>query len=232
MKRIIYATVILSVLLCGSCLVSVNMSAQDVRTLEPFEEIAIGVNADVFYTQGNGYQVRIEGKSQDVEDVITEVKDGTLHVRYDRFGIRHPRLTMYITSEKIESVKISGSAKFTAERPVTSDEMELMVSGSGGVVFSRLDADEMGTKISGSGFVELAGGSADEMEAMISGSGKIKAEGFEVSECSVEISGSGNCTVAVKDELDVKISGSGNVYYRGNPEINTVSSGSGGVHSL
>jgi len=190
------------------------------------------VNADVFYTQGSGHQIRIEGKNQDVEDLITEVKDGFLQVRYENYRIRRSKLTIYITSEELETVKISGSAKFMAEKAVASDEMEFAVSGSGGAIFEKLDSDEVEVYLSGSGYVELAGGMADELEAKISGSGQINAEDFKVSECSAIISGSGNCRIAVKDELDAKISGSGSVYYKGNPEVNVISSGSGGVKSL
>ncbi|MGM0473267.1 MAG: head GIN domain-containing protein [Bacteroidota bacterium] len=231
MKRTIQSTVILLALLFAGSFYSQEISAQEVRELEPFEEIGIAVRADVFYTQGNGHQIKIEGRSQDVEDLITEVENGLLRIRHENYRLRREKLTIYITSEELESVKISGSAKFMAENPVTSEEMELAVSGSGGVMFDRLSSEEVEAKISGSGSVELAG-RAEEMETMISGSGKIMAEDFEVSECSAVISGSGSCTVAVKDELDAKISGSGNVYYKGDPEINSVSSGSGSVRSL
>ena len=232
MKRIIQSTAILFVLLAVSSMICPDASAQDVRDLDPFTGIGIGVSADVYYTQGNGHQVTIEGKSQDVEDLVTEVSNGFLRVGYDNVRMSRSRLTIHITSKEIESVRISGSAKFMAGEEVNSDEMELAVSGSGGVIFDRLNSDEVETNVSGSGFVELSGGGADEMEARISGSGKILAEDFQVSECSVMISGSGNCTVGVSDELDAKISGSGNVYYRGNPEINSATSGSGSVKSL
>lgn len=231
MKRTIHSTAILLGLLFAGSFYSQDTSAQEVRELDPFEEIGIAVHADVFYTQGSGHQIKIEGRSQDVEDLITEVKDGLLQIRHERFRVRREKLTITIISEELEGVRISGSAKFMAEEPVTSEEMELAVSGSGGVMFDRLNSEEVEAKISGSGYVELSG-AADEMETKISGSGKILAEDFKVSECSAVISGSGNCTIWVTEELDAKISGSGNVYYRGDPQINSVSSGSGGVRSL
>jgi hypothetical protein len=231
MKRTIHSTAFLLTLFFAGSFYSQDTFAQEVRELEPFEEIGIAVHADVFYTQGNGHQIKIEGRSQDVEDLITEVENGVLQIRHENYRIRREKVTITITSEALEVVKISGSAKFMADDPVNSEEMELAVSGSGGVIFDRLNAEEVEAKISGSGHVELSG-EADEMEAMISGSGKILAEDFEVSECSAVISGSGSCTIWVTDELDAKISGSGNVYYRGNPQINSVSSGSGNVRSL
>lgn len=205
---------------------------QDVRELDPFDGIGIGVHADVYYTQGNSYEIRIEGDESDVRDAITEVRDGFLQVRYDNQRIRRSKLTIYITSRELESVKISGSSKFEVGEPLASDEMELAVSGSGSIRFNRLSADEVDVKISGSGSILLEDGTAEELGISVSGSGNLDAEEFEVSECDASLSGSGKVTIMARDELDVRISGSGRVYYKGDPEVHSVSSGSGKVISL
>lgn len=206
--------------------------AEDVRDLPEFDGIGIAISADVFYTQGNQHQIRIEGDEDDVRDLITRVKDGFLQIRYDDWGVRRSKLTIYITSSQIESVKISGSARFMADKEVSSDELEINLSGSGGASFDRLASDEMEIKISGSGYVELSGEGADELDIKLSGSGRLDAEDFRVSEISVTISGSGNCRVYATEELDAKISGSGKVHYRGEPQINSIASGSGKVVAL
>lgn len=76
MKRIHSKAFILLVLLFTGTFYSQDTSAQEVREFEPFEGIGIAVHADVFYTQGNGQQIKIEGRSQDIEDLITEVENG------------------------------------------------------------------------------------------------------------------------------------------------------------
>lgn len=224
--------VALLTLLLSNSFMAPDRPIEDVRKLDAFSEIGIGVSADVFYTPGNTHEIRIEGESEDVEDLITEVKDGFLKVKYEDWRIRRSKLTIYITSKELEAVKISGSAQFKSGEPITADEMELAMSGSGGILFEKLEADEVDVKISGSGDIKLLNGSADELDAKISGSGKLNAETFEVSEFSAAISGSGSVRITAKEELDVKISGSGKVYYHGTPRVSSVSSGSGKVVAL
>jgi len=232
MKKVFFSMAGLLVMLLVSSFIFADRTAEDVRNLESFQGIGISISADVFYTQGNSHEIRIEGDERDVDDLITNVRDGFLQVKYENLKIKRSKLTIYITSKELDAVKISGSAHFKAEKPVTSEEIDLAISGSGGVLFSKLVSDEVGVKISGSGGVELAAGNADELDVKISGSGKLKAEKFEVSECSATLSGSGSVRITAKDELDARMSGSGKVYYHGNPQVNSVSSGSGKLIAL
>jgi hypothetical protein len=230
-KVLIPVAAMITVLLACSSVVP-GPPKEEVRHLDAFSGIGISVSADVYYTPGNTHEIRIEGADRDVDDLKTEVKDGFLQVKYENWRVRHSKLTIYITSEELDAVKISGSADFKSGEPVTSDEMELGMSGSGGIHFDRLNSDEIDIKISGSGDIELNQGNADELDARISGSGKLEAESYEVSEVTAAISGSGSIRITVKDDLDAKISGSGKVYYHGTPRVNSVSSGSGKVVSL
>ncbi|MCK4989467.1 MAG: DUF2807 domain-containing protein [Bacteroidales bacterium] len=232
MKRIVVSMVAAATLLLCNSFLSPDLPKEDVRQLEAFYGIGISVHADVFYTPGNTHEIRIEGDDRDVEDLITKVKDGFLQVKYNDWRTRRSKLTIYITSKELEAVKISGSARFESGKPITADEMELAMSGSGTIIFDKLESDEVDVKISGSGDVLLDSGSADELDLKISGSGKLKAETFEVNEFSAAISGSGGARITAKEDIDVRISGSGSVYYHGNPRVNSTSSGSGKVRAL
>lgn len=232
MKRVIVPmTAMLLMFLLSSFTFPVR-AAEDVRQLDEFYGIGIGISADVYYTQGSSYEIRIEGKDRDVEDLITEVKDGFLQLKYEDWRVNRSKLTIYVTSKELEAVKMSGSGHFMADEALSSEEMELAMSGSGGISLKKLDSEEVDVRISGSGNISLNAGSAEEMDTKISGSGKLNAEQFEVSEFSAAISGSGSVRITCKDELDVKISGSGKVYYHGDPRINSVSSGSGKTVAL
>ncbi len=232
MKRVIIPIAALLVILLGSSYIFADRAADDVRKLESFDSIGISISADVFYTQGNSHEIRIEGPDKDVKDLITEVKDGFLKVKFNNYKIKRAKLTIYITSKELEAVKLSGSGNFNANKPVSSEGMDLAISGSGGINLAQLDSEDVGVKISGSGDVEIVKGKAQELDVRISGSGKLVAEKFTVSECSVHMSGSGGVRITANDELDVKISGSGKVYYHGDPRVNSVSSGSGKAVSL
>jgi hypothetical protein len=233
MKKVMTPMLAVLTLLALNSFTMPDAPKEDVRKLDAFSGIGISVSADVYYTPGNTHEIRIEGDAKDVDDLITKVEDGFLQVKYpSSWRIRHSKLTIYITSKDLDAVKISGSAKFKSGEPVTADEMDFAVSGSGDIHFDKLNADEVGVKISGSGDIILLKGNADELSAKISGSGKLNAEAFEVNEFSASISGSGSVRITAKEELDVRISGSGKVYYHGTPRVNSSSSGSGKTVAL
>lgn len=232
MKNRWYLILVTGLTIFGTGCFPTGTAGQEVRELPDFYGIAIGVSADVFYTPGNTHEIRIEGNERDVKDLVTKVEGGILKIKYDNWRAGHSKLTLYITSEELSRVSVSGSAHFNAEKGITSEEMDIAISGSGRVLFPSLASDEMEVTISGSGNAVIEKGSADEMGVRISGSGKLQAEHFEVSEFEASISGSGSCWITVKDELNARISGSGSVHYHGNPEVNSTSSGSGKVRAL
>jgi hypothetical protein len=233
MKKVITPMLAVLGLLFLNSFMAPDLPKEEVRKLEAFTGIGISISADVYYTPGNAHEIKIEGEARDVDDLITKVENGFLQVKYPpKFKIRRSKLSIYITSSELEAVKISGSAHFKSDDPITSDKMECAVSGSGEILIEELTADEVDVKISGSGDVVLMKGSADEMDSRISGSGKLHAEAFEVDEFSAGISGSGGVRITINDELDARISGSGKIQYHGSPRVNSTSSGSGKVVAL
>jgi len=232
MKKIIQSITVLSILLLFTSLFVSEVHAQETRELDTFTGIGISISADVYYTPGNKHEIKIEGNSKDVEDLITQLENGMLKMKYKDWRIKRSKLTIHITSKELDRVSLSGSGKFYSDQSIDAEEMSLAVSGSGNINFSSLKAEEVDVKISGSGDVLIDKGGAEEFDVKISGSGKVIAETFEVSEFSAAISGSGSCKITVIDELEARISGSGSIHYHGDPQINSTSSGSGKVRSF
>lgn len=232
MKKVMIPMVAVLTLLLSNSFIVPDASKEVVRKLSDFSGIGVGVHADVYYTHGNSHEIRIEGNDKDVDELITEVRNGFLQIKYNDWRTRRSKLTIYITSKELDAVKMSGSGQFKSGEAITSEEMDLAISGSGDIHFENLTTEEVDVAISGSGSIFLLKGSADEMDSRISGSGKLNAEKFEVSEFSAAISGSGSVRITASEELDVKISGSGKVYYHGSPRVNSVSSGSGKAIAL
>ncbi len=201
------------------------------RDVPEFNEVALSIHGDLYITQGNTQKVEIEASEKTLELLETEVKDGVLHIKFEKWNV-NPKgpITIWITAPNYNGLYVSGSGKIIAEGSISTDELDMKVSGSGKINLNELKAEEVEAAISGSGDMILKG-SAEEMGVSISGSGDILGESFMVGECSVRISGSGGCRIGVSDELEVRISGSGNVYYSGNPRIDASISGSGKVRS-
>jgi len=201
------------------------------RDVSEFNEVALSVPGDLYITQGNTQKVEIEASEKTLELLETEVKDGVLRIKFEKWNIKPKgQITIRITAPAYNGLYVSGSGKIFAEGSISTDEMDMKVSGSGKIDMKEFKAEELEVAISGSGNV-LLNGSTEEMGVSISGSGDILGESFVAGECSIRISGSGGCKIGVSDELEIRISGSGSVYYYGNPQIDATVSGSGKVRS-
>jgi len=200
------------------------------RSVNPFSSISMGVAGDCYITQGNTVSLEVEGDEDDLEDLITEVRNETLYIKYERSGwnFRHDRVTIHVTTPEISEISLGGSGKVVSRNMLESDQLKISVSGSGKMTLN-VNADDIQASISGSGNMTITG-NADEVELTISGSGNMDAEELKVDRYEVRISGSGRSRIHVGDELEAKISGSGSVYYTGDPDkvISNVS-GSGRV---
>ena len=201
------------------------------RQVGDFDKISLGIAADLYLKQGSPTSLELEGDTDDLEDIVTEVKNDELLIRYKndrswRFG--RDRVTIYLTMQDIASVSLGGSGKIIGENSIEADDLTLSVSGSGRIEL-KIEADDLEQKISGSGSISISG-EADRAEISISGSGNVEGLDLEVDHCVVKISGSGRCKISVGDSLEANISGSGSVYYKGDPDrlISNVS-GSGKV---
>jgi hypothetical protein len=203
------------------------------RNVDAFSAISMGVAGDCYITQGNSVNLEVEGDADDLDDLITEVRNKTLYIKYRRGGwnIRRNRVTIHLMTPELSEISLSGSGKVISRNRLNSDHLEIKVSGSGKMTL-EVSADDLEASISGSGNMEVSG-TADQVELTISGSGNLEAEELRVDRYDVRISGSGRSRIYVGDELNAKISGSGSVYYTGDPDkvISNVS-GSGRVKEL
>jgi hypothetical protein len=203
------------------------------RNVGAFNAISMGVPGDLYITQGNQVSLEVKGDSDDLEDLITEVRNNTLVIKYERTGwnFGRDRITIYVTTPEISGISLGGSGKVISQNSLQSDRLDLSVSGSGKMEL-QVEADEIEASISGSGNMTISG-DADEVQLTISGSGNMDAEELIADKYEVRISGSGRSRIHVGDQLDAKISGSGSVYYKGDPDkvISNVS-GSGRVKKL
>jgi hypothetical protein len=208
------------------------------RKVLAFTVINLRIPAKLYVQQGDVQKVTIDAKASTLKDVITEVDNGTLVIKfpgknYFWKNMDPGSITIHITLQEISGLNLSGSGDIIAESSLTSPSLSAHISGSGNINLSDLKVERMTAVISGSGNVSLTNSKpATEFSGTISGSGNIKAQNFEADEVKATISGSGNCSVASNGKCNVRIAGSGNFYYNGKPVIDSSVAGSGNVKHI
>jgi hypothetical protein len=219
-------------------LIGMQVQAEEqTRKVDPFSEISLRIGAKVHLEQGAKQNLEIVAKSSTLDEIITEVKDGKLIIRFpnkDYFWktFQPGEITIYITTPEINGLGVSGSGDIIAENEIKTKILDLGVSGSGNIRLSELSAERVKSSISGSGDIVLAGkAAAQDLSVAISGSGNFKGFDFSADDVSVKIAGSGNVDVEANKNLFVRLAGSGNVTYKGRPMIDQSIAGSGKVRS-
>lgn len=204
---------------------------KETRNVGNFSSVGLAIDADLILKQDRECSVTVEAERHMLDLIVTEVKDGKLRIKYNKWSVpRHERITVYVSMITVDDLALSGSGSIVADGPVKTGELDLAISGSGNIRIDQLTATEVEASISGSGDISVAGpATVNEMEIGISGSGDVDAEQLEVNNMEVAISGSGDCKVRVTGFLKAAVSGSGNIYCTGNPQVDARVSGSGKV---
>jgi hypothetical protein len=207
----------------------------ETRDVNDFTKIDLGLPAELVYVQSDNYSVQIEASENLMEFIKTDVKSNTLTIEFKKnkcYKEKNP-IKIYISSPTIKGISISGSGTVTSKNKLTSNDLDLNISGSGDMFLDSLDIQNLDVKISGSGELEANGFNTIESEKIsISGSGKMNLFDLPALTSDVNVSGSGNCDVNVINSLKVDISGSGNVRYKGVPTVKSNVSGSGNVSAF
>ena len=203
------------------------------RSLQDYDHVAVAGSFDVDLVAGHEGQITLEGESNLLEYVLTEVKNGKLLIKTENGVNLRPsswtngiRITVPI--ESLDKVSLSGSGDIVSRTTIKSNNFSARISGSGEVSLT-VEAERVDASLSGSGDITLAGRARDFVVS-VSGSGEIQAYGFDADFVNATVSGSADIKVTVNESLEARVSGSGDIYYRGNPsKINTKTSGSGDI---
>jgi hypothetical protein len=199
------------------------------RKAEHFTGVKVSTGIDVYLKQGNSETISVEADENLQEYILTEVRDGILHV-YTEVNIRDAeRKRVYVTMKEINSVKTSSAGDVIGETPVKTDKLELSASSAGNIRL-EVTAKEIRVDISSSGDISLTG-DADILEADLSSAGDLNAYDLKVREADVSVSSAGDADINVSEKINARASSAGDINYKGDPKyIDAHTSSAGGIH--
>jgi hypothetical protein len=201
------------------------------RTVEKFSGVELKNAANVYITQGETQEVKIEAEDNLIGHITTKVKNDELVIDCDENINSHEPINIYITVKDLCLLELSGSGNMITKNEISCEHMTLRLGGSGEMKVA-LKSQLLKATLSGSGDMNLTG-STSESDLRINGSGNVNAQQMKSFTSSVTISGSGNTRVDVNNELNVQITGSGNVHYVSEPaKLTTKITGSGEVQKI
>jgi hypothetical protein len=175
------------------------------RDVATFTRVESDSSVDVRLHVGEKQRVRVRAGEKVIDDVGTEVRDGTLHVTFDHSGWGGNDVVVEASVPKLAGID---------------------VSGSGDVEADGIDAAALDVSSHGSADIVLTG-AVEALDVEVEGSGNADLADLKAREARVKVRGSGDADVRADERLDVDVDGSGNVRYHGDPQLTSNVDGSG-----
>jgi len=175
------------------------------RDVAAFTSIDNRGSVDVRLSVGEAQRVRVRAGEKVIDDVTTEVRDGTLEVTFDHDGFGGGDVVVEASVPRLTAI---------------------VASGSGDIDVYGIDADALEVRSDGSADIALDG-TAARLAVDLNGSGDADLADLTAAEAHVSVRGSGDVTVRADDRLDVTVDGSGDVRYHGDPALTQHVDGSG-----
>ena len=211
-----------------------------VRHLKGFDKIEIWGSPTVNYSQSDTFSVRVEGPERLVDNIITKVEDGTLSIRNKgkigmvniNFGNMND-VVVYVKSPDLISVLLNGSGDFISQNRIDTDEMRVVLRGSGDMTFNDILCDHCAAELTGSGDIDIKRLEALSSNVTLIGSGDLDVLQWNVRETDIMLRGSGDIAVRFDGDckkVDCQLVGSGDISLRGKVErFSQHKSGSGDI---
>ncbi len=171
-----------------------NEQVSEVRKVDHFSSIRIKSVANVEFTQGDKYSLRLEGKEKWVKLTTTEVKNGCLVIDFERGEKRSVKningLKLYITAPTLEAVELTGVGSLECKEPLKLDDFTLRINGVGSAEVADLTCHRFTVSLSGVGDAEV-NVDCDYLKARMGGVGSLELRG-SAGEADVSRSGIGS----------------------------------------
>ena len=175
------------------------------RDVAAFTRIENRSSVDVRLRVGESQRVQVFAGEKVIDDVSTEVRDGTLEVDFEHSGWGGDDVEVEATVPELTGIEVSGSGDLDADG-IDAEQFELLSDGSSDIALA---------------------GAAGRLLVTLDGSGDADLADLAARDARVDVSGSGDLDVRARERLDVAVDGSGDVRYFGEPAVTPRVDGSG-----
>ena len=238
MKKYFFACVVL-MLVATLVWAGNDNKVSEQRSLSGFEKIVLKGSPTIKYTQGSQFKVEVQAPKDIIKNVQTNVNGKTLEVsiksrKWSWRGIKDQNVTILVTSPDLIGVELLGSGDFECKSHLDTDHLDVMLKGSGDIVFTDIICDKLTTSVVGSGDLTIDKVISQTADIDLIGSGDIKIKEQKVNQTKVGLKGSGDIALTLQNcgVIDCRLLGSGDITLRGDvTKLNSYTRGSGDIHT-
>ncbi len=192
-----------------------------------FTEVSASEGLDVFITQGDDFEILVEGDENIIDLIGTDIRDQELKI-HAIHNIGHATKKVYVTLPVITRLQTSSGADLSTKGMIKADRISLGAS-SGSDLQVQLTADEVEADTSSGADIRISG-EANLFRADASSGSDIRARDFAVKTCYADASSGADIDLYVSGSLTADASSGGDISYAGDPSLQERKSVSGSVH--
>lgn len=211
------------------------LNAQENLTITGFNEISVSSGIDLYLTQSNSENIRINAHPDLLKNVIIEKQGKTLVIKYKNNLnwsklVKNQGTKVYVNYKNLQALNASGGSDVISQNTIKTESLALNASG-GSDMELQVNVKELDIHASGGSDIDLKG-SAVNMSAAISGGSDLDAFSLTTENARVTASGGSDANIQVTKALDASANGGSDVNYKGNPAVKKSSDKSGDVNKV
>lgn len=209
-----------------------EVTTENRTTQGDYDEISVVGFFNVTLVKGAEGNLTIEGESNLLQHVITEVDGDRLIIKVEKKQNLKPSsgkdIRITVPFEYISKILLSGSGEIMSRDVIKARDFSVSVSGSGDINL-EVESQTTDSRVTGSGDLVLTG-HTKEHNASVTGSGDLEAGRFKADTVDAKVTGSGDIRISCEKAIRARVTGSGDIEYVGNPQKqDTKVSGSGDI---
>jgi len=191
-----------------------------------FETIKVQQGINLYLTQGNSTDLKVEADDNIIDILITEVKNDELKIYFDKNVYKAKARNVYLTTSDISKIRTSSGAHVKSENTIQTNTLYLD-SSSGSSIKIYVNADEITSESSSGSSIQIFG-KTNIFSANSSSGSSIDADELTCIEAYANASSGANINVNVSHKLTASASSGGDIDFEGNPKNVNKDTSSGG----
>ncbi|UFH54915.1 head GIN domain-containing protein [Spirosoma sp. KNUC1025] len=189
------------------------------RTVSSFSKLAVRVGMRVRIIAGDAGKAELEGESNVLTHVITDVKNGELTVMLsDKQTFKQTKtVTVTIHVAKLSQILISTGCSVESDLPIQSESLTTSVE-TGSRLITAIGTQKLNLTVKEGSQATLRG-TAKEATVHLSGAGKLEADKLTIARATIDLNGASRADVHVTETLSASADGVSVLNYTGNPTV-------------
>ncbi|HTF03415.1 MAG TPA: DUF2807 domain-containing protein, partial [Bacteroidia bacterium] len=176
----------------------------ETRNVDAFTGVSTSALVSVELKSGSPCSVMLEGETESMAAITTEVKDGMLIIGQKGNGKSGP-VTVFVTISDLKKLDISGPSELRGTGTIVTDSLRIE-GGGGSELELSVTARTVNVDLSGASSMRLCG-TTDRLDVSVSGAAELSSGCLESQTVNIETSGASSASVSAGTSLVARSSG-------------------------